>query len=39
MFGFDSGVEDRERDRLLQKAMSSFWIFIEKFVILKVWAN
>jgi RNA polymerase sigma-70 factor (ECF subfamily) len=36
---FDSGVEDRERDRLLQKAMSSISDIYREVVILKVWGE
>jgi RNA polymerase sigma factor, sigma-70 family len=36
---FDSGVEDRERDRLLQKAMSSILDIYREVVILKVWGE
>jgi RNA polymerase sigma-70 factor (ECF subfamily) len=36
---FDSGVEDRERDRLLQKAMSSISGIYREVVILKVWGE
>jgi RNA polymerase sigma-70 factor (ECF subfamily) len=36
---FDSGVEDRERNRLLQKAMSSILDIYREVVILKVWGE
>lgn len=36
---FDSGVEDRERDQLLQKAMSSILDIYREVVILKVWGE
>jgi RNA polymerase sigma-70 factor (ECF subfamily) len=36
---FDSGVEDRERDRLLQKAMSGILDIYREVVILKVWGE
>jgi len=36
---FDSGVEDRERDRLLQKAMSNILDIYREVVILKVWGE
>lgn len=36
---FDSGVEDRERDRLLQKAMSSILDIYREVVILKLWGE
>jgi RNA polymerase sigma-70 factor, ECF subfamily len=36
---FDSGVEDRERNHLLQKAMSSLLDIYREVVILKVWGE
>jgi len=36
---FDSGVEDRERDLLLQKAMGSILDIYREVVILKVWGE
>jgi len=36
---FDSGVEDRERNRLLQKAMSSLLDIYREVVVLKVWGE
>jgi len=36
---FDSGVEDRERDKLLQNAMSSLLDIYREVVVLKVWGE
>lgn len=36
---FDSGVEDRERDRLLQRAMNNISDVYREVVILKVWGE